>query len=50
MFKMPNYLMLLLALHLGLGHFGNYRYGPTRKKAILGWELARTETELTTIF
>ncbi len=26
------------------GHFGNYRYGSTRKKAILGWEMARTET------
>ena len=25
------------------GHFGNYRYGSTRKKAILGWEMARTE-------
>jgi AraC family transcriptional regulator of adaptative response/methylated-DNA-[protein]-cysteine methyltransferase len=23
------------------GHFGNYRYGSTRKKAILGWEMAR---------
>ncbi len=23
------------------GRFGNYRYGPTRKKAILGWEMAR---------
>jgi AraC family transcriptional regulator, regulatory protein of adaptative response / methylated-DNA-[protein]-cysteine methyltransferase len=26
------------------GHFGNYRYGPTRKKAILGWEMAHSET------
>jgi AraC family transcriptional regulator of adaptative response/methylated-DNA-[protein]-cysteine methyltransferase len=26
------------------GHFGNYRYGPTRKKAMLGWEMARAET------
>jgi AraC family transcriptional regulator, regulatory protein of adaptative response / methylated-DNA-[protein]-cysteine methyltransferase len=26
------------------GHFGNYRYGPTRKKAILGCEMARTKT------
>ena len=25
------------------GHFGNYRYGPARKKAILGWEMARAE-------
>jgi AraC family transcriptional regulator of adaptative response/methylated-DNA-[protein]-cysteine methyltransferase len=25
------------------GHFGNYRYGPVRKKAILGWEMARVE-------
>ena len=25
------------------GHFGNYRYGPSRKKAILGWEMARAE-------
>ncbi len=23
------------------GGFGNYRYGPTRKKAILGWEMAQ---------
>jgi AraC family transcriptional regulator of adaptative response/methylated-DNA-[protein]-cysteine methyltransferase len=26
------------------GHFGNYRYGFTRKKAILGWEMARAES------
>jgi AraC family transcriptional regulator of adaptative response/methylated-DNA-[protein]-cysteine methyltransferase len=26
-------------------HFGNYRYGPTRKKAILGWEMAQSETD-----
>ncbi len=26
------------------GHFGNYRYGPARKKAILGWEMARAES------
>lgn len=26
------------------GLFGNYRYGPIRKKAILGWEMARKET------
>jgi len=25
------------------GGFGNYRYGPRRKKAILGWEMAHTE-------
>jgi AraC family transcriptional regulator of adaptative response/methylated-DNA-[protein]-cysteine methyltransferase len=25
------------------GYFGNYRYGSSRKKAILGWEMARTE-------
>ena len=25
------------------GHFGNYRYGSSRKKAILGWEMAHTE-------
>jgi len=25
------------------GHFGNYRYGSTRKMAILGWEMARSE-------
>jgi AraC family transcriptional regulator of adaptative response/methylated-DNA-[protein]-cysteine methyltransferase len=25
------------------GHFGNYRYGSARKKAILGWEMARAE-------
>jgi len=23
-----------------MGVFGNYRYGPARKKAILGWEFA----------
>ena len=26
------------------GHFGNYRYGTIRKKAILGWEMARLGT------
>ncbi len=26
------------------GHFGNYRYGSARKKAILGWEMARADT------
>jgi AraC family transcriptional regulator of adaptative response/methylated-DNA-[protein]-cysteine methyltransferase len=26
------------------GHFGYYRYGSTRKKAMLGWEMARLET------
>jgi AraC family transcriptional regulator of adaptative response/methylated-DNA-[protein]-cysteine methyltransferase len=26
------------------GNFGNYRYGPTRKKAILGWEMAQANT------
>ena len=26
------------------GDFGNYHYGPARKKAILGWEMARTNT------
>lgn len=25
------------------GYFGNYRYGSSRKKAILGWEMARAE-------
>lgn len=25
------------------GGFGNYRYGPARKQAILGWEMAQTE-------
>ena len=25
------------------GHFGNYRYGSSRKKAILGWEMAQAE-------
>ena len=25
------------------GHFGNYRYGPARKKAILAWEMAKSE-------
>jgi AraC family transcriptional regulator of adaptative response/methylated-DNA-[protein]-cysteine methyltransferase len=25
------------------GEFGNYRYGPERKKAILGWEMARSK-------
>ncbi len=26
------------------GHFGNYRYGSSRKKAILGWEMAHSDT------
>ena len=26
-----------------MGEFGNYRYGPARKKALLGWEAARTQ-------
>jgi AraC family transcriptional regulator, regulatory protein of adaptative response / methylated-DNA-[protein]-cysteine methyltransferase len=26
------------------GNFGNYHYGPVRKKAILGWEMARANT------
>ncbi|MBI5295689.1 MAG: methylated-DNA--[protein]-cysteine S-methyltransferase [Chloroflexi bacterium] len=26
-----------------LGEFGNYRYGPARKKAILGWEASRVQ-------
>ena len=26
------------------GHFGMYRYGSARKKAILGWEMARQES------
>ena len=26
------------------GHFGNYRYGSSRKKAILGWEMARVDS------
>jgi AraC family transcriptional regulator of adaptative response/methylated-DNA-[protein]-cysteine methyltransferase len=26
-----------------LGEFGNYRWGAARKKAILGWEMARRE-------
>ncbi len=26
-----------------VGGFGNYRYGPARKQAILGWEMARKE-------
>jgi AraC family transcriptional regulator of adaptative response/methylated-DNA-[protein]-cysteine methyltransferase len=25
------------------GHFGNYRYGSSRKKAMLGWEMAQKE-------
>jgi O6-methylguanine-DNA--protein-cysteine methyltransferase len=24
-----------------VGEFGDYRYGPARKKAILAWEMAR---------
>ena len=27
-----------------LGDFGNYRYGPARKQALLGWELSRSYT------
>ncbi len=30
-----------------LGEFGNYRYGPARKKALLGWELAASVHEET---
>ncbi|MBN2146536.1 MAG: bifunctional helix-turn-helix domain-containing protein/methylated-DNA--[protein]-cysteine S-methyltransferase [Anaerolineales bacterium] len=32
-----------------MGEFGQYRYGPARKKALLGWEMAHTclEQELT---
>ncbi len=26
-----------------MGEFGNYRYGPARKKALLGWEASRTQ-------
>lgn len=28
-----------------LGEFGNYRYGPVRKKALLGWEAAQVENK-----
>jgi AraC family transcriptional regulator, regulatory protein of adaptative response / methylated-DNA-[protein]-cysteine methyltransferase len=28
------------------GEFGNYLYGPIRKKAILGWEMARADASL----
>jgi AraC family transcriptional regulator, regulatory protein of adaptative response / methylated-DNA-[protein]-cysteine methyltransferase len=28
-----------------LGEFGNYRYGSARKKALLGWEMSKTEIE-----
>ena len=41
-----NPLAYLIPCHLVLlktGHFGNYRYGSTRKKAILGWEMAKAE-------
>ena len=27
-----------------LGEFGNYRYGVTRKKALLGWEAAKSQS------
>lgn len=30
-----------------LGEFGNYRYGSIRKKALLGWEVAQMEVEVT---
>lgn len=30
-----------------LGEFGNYRYGPARKKVLLGWELATSVQEET---
>jgi AraC family transcriptional regulator of adaptative response/methylated-DNA-[protein]-cysteine methyltransferase len=26
-----------------VGEFGNYRYGSARKKAVLGWEMARRD-------
>jgi AraC family transcriptional regulator of adaptative response/methylated-DNA-[protein]-cysteine methyltransferase len=26
-----------------MGEFGNYRYGPARKKALLGWEASRVQ-------
>jgi AraC family transcriptional regulator of adaptative response/methylated-DNA-[protein]-cysteine methyltransferase len=26
-----------------MGSFGNYRWGPTRKRAMIGWEMARAE-------
>jgi AraC family transcriptional regulator of adaptative response/methylated-DNA-[protein]-cysteine methyltransferase len=26
-----------------LGDFGNYRHGPLRKQALLGWEMARKD-------
>lgn len=33
----------------GLGVFGNYRWGGDRKKAILGWEFAKRETEMAAV-
>jgi AraC family transcriptional regulator of adaptative response/methylated-DNA-[protein]-cysteine methyltransferase len=41
-----NPLVYLIPCHRVLqktGHFGKYRYGSSRKKAILGWEMARGE-------
>lgn len=32
-----------------MGEFGNYRYGADRKKAMLGWELARADQEIETV-
>jgi AraC family transcriptional regulator of adaptative response/methylated-DNA-[protein]-cysteine methyltransferase len=32
-----------------LGEFGNYRYGAARKKAMLGWELSKENTEQATV-
>jgi AraC family transcriptional regulator, regulatory protein of adaptative response / methylated-DNA-[protein]-cysteine methyltransferase len=29
-----------------LGEFGNYRYGSARKKAMLAWEMSRSEVEI----
>lgn len=31
------------------GHFGGYRWGPTRKTAIIGWEMARLDQESETV-
>lgn len=39
-----NHISLLIPCHRvirKMGEFGSYRWGPTRKKAILGWEMAR---------
>ncbi len=48
-----NHLAYLIPCHRVIrqsGAFGNYRWGATRKKAMLGWEMAQTEEDVATNF